>query len=167
MTGLAAKFSHLIFYMTDASLFSSLLAAAVLTLILGLGMPTPSAYIIAAVSGRPIACGRTRCPFDGRAHVLAVVRGALAMTPPVAVAAYTASAIAGGNPLAIAVTTMRLSIGAFVLPFAFMFSHELLLIGEPVFFHSVCRTWAEKIRRIARNVSVPLRRLVNAPWCSF
>jgi TRAP-type uncharacterized transport system fused permease subunit len=49
MTGLAQKFSALIFLLTSQDLFLSLLVAAALTILLGMGMPTPSAYILAAV----------------------------------------------------------------------------------------------------------------------
>ena len=49
-----------------------------------------------------------------------------AMTPPVAVAAYAAAAISGTNPLRIAVTAMRFSIVAFVIPFIFVINPLVL-----------------------------------------
>ena len=55
-----------------------------------------------------------------------------ALTPPVAVAAYAASAIANCNPLEIAVNAVKISIGAFVVPFAFLFNNALLLDGSPL-----------------------------------
>ena len=55
-----------------------------------------------------------------------------ALTPPVAVAAYAASAITQSNPLQIAVIATRLAIIAFVIPFAFLYSQELLLEGAPL-----------------------------------
>ncbi|MCZ6496215.1 MAG: TRAP transporter fused permease subunit, partial [Alphaproteobacteria bacterium] len=54
MTGLASKFAHVIYAITDAEVFFTLVIAALLTIILGLGMPTPSAYILAAVLMGPI-----------------------------------------------------------------------------------------------------------------
>jgi TRAP-type uncharacterized transport system fused permease subunit len=53
------------------------------------------------------------------------------LTPPVAVAAYAASAIANANPLEIAVNAVKISVGAFVVPFAFLFNNALLLDGKP------------------------------------
>ena len=54
MTGLAAKFAHVVYGITNANLFTTLIVAAMLTTILGLGMPTPSAYILAAVLIGPL-----------------------------------------------------------------------------------------------------------------
>jgi len=54
-----------------------------------------------------------------------------ALTPPVAVAAYAASAIANANPLEIAVNAVKISVGAFIVPFAFLFNNALLLDAKP------------------------------------
>ena len=54
------------------------------------------------------------------------------MTPPVAVAAYAASAIADANPLRIAVIAVMFSIVAFLIPFGFVYNPTLLLIGDTV-----------------------------------
>jgi len=54
MTGLASKFSFLVFVIAGDSLYLSVLVAAGVTLLLGLGMPTPSAYILAAVLISPV-----------------------------------------------------------------------------------------------------------------
>ena len=67
-----------------------------------------------------------------------------ALTPPVAVAAYAASAIANANPLEIAVNAVKISVGAFIVPFAFLFNNALLLDGKPaeiVFSHSCLPVW--------------------------
>jgi TRAP-type uncharacterized transport system fused permease subunit len=55
-----------------------------------------------------------------------------ALTPPVAVAAYAASAIADENPLKIAVSAVRLALAAFLVPFCFVYSPALLLQGTVV-----------------------------------
>ena len=52
-----------------------------------------------------------------------------AITPPVAVAAYAAAPIADANPLHIAVLAVRLALGAFVVPLAFVYNQELLMVG--------------------------------------
>jgi len=142
MTGLAAKFSHLIFFLTDADLFLSLVAAAMLTIVLGLGMPTPSAYILAAVLVGPLLINDLKVePMAGHMFLLyfAVLS---AMTPPVAVAAYAAAAIAEDNPMKIAVTAVRLALGAFVLPFAFVYANGILLIGSPADIAVACASAA-------------------------
>lgn len=130
MTGLAAKFSSLVFVMTGGTLFSSLIVGALLTILLGMGMPTPSVYILAAVLVGPVLVNLD-VPVMA-AHMFILYFASLsALTPPVAVAAYAASAIAQANPLHIAVTAVRLSIVTFLVPFAFVYSHGIVLIGSP------------------------------------
>lgn len=130
MTGLASKFSHLVFLISGADLFFSLLLAAMLTILLGLGMPTPSAYILAAVLVAPVMGNLGIDPMTGHMFLLyfAVMS---ALTPPVAVAAYAASAIADENPLTIAGNAVRIAIAAFLVPFSFVFNEALLLKGTP------------------------------------
>ena len=129
MTGLAAKFSGLIFALTGSLLFPSLLVAAAVTLVLGLGMPTPSAYIMAAVLIGPLL--ETLGVETMAAHLFLFYFAVMsAMTPPVAVAAYAASAIAEDNPLAIALTAVRLSLAAYIVPFVFIYGPELLMVGS-------------------------------------
>lgn len=129
MTGLASKFSTLIFLLSGADIFFSLLLAGALTLLLGLGMPTPSAYILAAVLVSPVL--RT-LQIDLMAGHLFLLYFAVmsALTPPVAVAAYAASAIADENPLKIAALSVKLAAAAFLIPFSFVFNHQLLLQGS-------------------------------------
>ncbi|MCG8547853.1 MAG: TRAP transporter fused permease subunit [Alphaproteobacteria bacterium] len=128
MTGLAAKFSHLVFLVSDQTVFLSLIMAAVLTIILGLGMPTPSAYILAAVLVAPVIADLNVDLMAGHLFLLyfAVMS---ALTPPVAVAAYAASAIAEENPLRIAVSAVKMALGAFLVPFSFVYNGALLLKG--------------------------------------
>ena len=128
MTGLASKFSFLVFVIAGDSLYLSVLVAAGVTLLLGLGMPTPSAYILAAVLISPVMykLGIAVLPAQLFLFYFAVMS---ALTPPVAVAAYAASAIANANPLQIAVNAVKIAVGAFVVPFAFLFNNALVLQG--------------------------------------
>jgi TRAP transporter 4TM/12TM fusion protein len=129
MTGLASKFSNLVFLLSGANEFMSLVLAAGLTLLLGLGMPTPSAYILAAVLIAPVM---NNLGIDLMAGHLFLLYFAVmsALTPPVAVAAYAASAIADENPLKIATSAVRIALAAFFIPFAFVYNPALLLQGS-------------------------------------
>ncbi|MCC0028192.1 MAG: TRAP transporter fused permease subunit [Zhengella sp.] len=130
MTGLASKFSALVFLLSGADLFSSLLIAALLTTLLGMGMPTPSAYILAAVLISPVM--RSLGIEDLQGHLFLLYFAVMsALTPPVAVAAYAASAIADENPLKIAAQSVKIAIGAFLIPFCFVYNPALLLQGSP------------------------------------
>jgi TRAP transporter 4TM/12TM fusion protein len=128
MTGLAAKFAHVIYAITEAEVFFTLVIAAGLTIILGLGMPTPSAYILAAVLIGPIMVDLKIHDLPGHMFLLyfAVMS---AITPPVAVAAYAAASIAEDNPLGIAANAVRLALAAFLVPFVFVYGPELLWLG--------------------------------------
>ncbi|HSR56318.1 MAG TPA: TRAP transporter fused permease subunit [Alphaproteobacteria bacterium] len=128
MTGLAAKFAHVIYAITDAQVFSALVVAAMVTIVLGMGMPTPSAYILAAVLIGPLMNQLNVDPLPGHMFLLyfAVMS---AITPPVAVAAYAASSIAEDNPLGIAANAVKLALAAFLVPFVFVYGPELLWLG--------------------------------------
>ena len=129
MTGLAGKFSHLMFAVTGASLFPSLLFAAGLTILLGCGMPTPSAYILAAVLVGPLLVDLHVDKLT--AHLFLLYYAVMsALTPPVAVAAYAAAPLADGNPLKIAAGACRFALAAFIVPFFFVYGPELLLMGS-------------------------------------
>ncbi len=128
MTGLAAKFAHVVYGMTDAQVFPALLVAAGLTIVLGLGMPTPSAYILAAMLMGPLL-KQLHVPDMGGHLFLLYFAVMSAITPPVAVAAYAASSIAEANPIRIAVLSVKFALGAFIVPFAFVFQPGLLLEG--------------------------------------
>jgi TRAP transporter 4TM/12TM fusion protein len=128
MTGLASKFAHVIYAITDANQLMALVIGAALTLVLGCGMPTPSAYILAAVLMGPLMNQLGIDQLPGHLFLLyfAVMS---AVTPPVAVAAYAASAIALANPITIAAHAVKLCLAAFAVPFVFVFGPELLWQG--------------------------------------
>ncbi|HSG63381.1 MAG TPA: TRAP transporter fused permease subunit, partial [Gammaproteobacteria bacterium] len=128
LTGLAGKFSFLVFSLSNGHLLTSLALAAGLCILLGMGMPTPSAYILAAVMIGDVLTGLDVDLLP--AHMFLLFFSALsALTPPVAVAAYAASSIADANPLAIAMTALRLSAVLLILPFGFVYGPELLAQG--------------------------------------
>lgn len=129
MTGLAGKVSDLILYMAGANLLLTLVITAGCVILLGMGMPTPAAYALAAAMLAPTLINEFNIPMM-QAHLFLLYFAVLsAMTPPVAVAAYAASAIADCNPLGIAVAACRLAVAAFVLPFAFVYNPGITLEG--------------------------------------
>ena len=128
MTGLAAKFAHVVYGITDAQLLPTLLIAAALTTVLGMGMPTPSAYILAAALMAPMI-EKLGVPLL-ETHMFILYYAVMsALTPPVAVAAYAAASIADDNPLYIAALAVKFALAAFVVPFVFVYAPELLLDG--------------------------------------
>ncbi|WP_111414561.1 TRAP transporter permease [Billgrantia lactosivorans] len=129
MTGLGGKFADLVYLLAGDTAFLALIISAILAIILGMGMPTPSAFILAAVLVGPTLLGLDFSVLQTNMFILyfAVLS---AMTPPVAVAAFAASAIADAKPLEIATGAVRLAITAFIVPFAFVYGEGLLMVGD-------------------------------------
>jgi TRAP transporter 4TM/12TM fusion protein len=130
ITDLSGKFSSMLFSFAPDQIVFVLLITMFVTVILGMGMPTPATYVLAAVLAAPaiIALG---VPVLA-AHLFIVYYASMsAITPPVAVAAFAAASIAKANPLHIAVLACRLGVVAFLLPYAFVFRPALLLEGAP------------------------------------
>jgi len=129
MTGLATKFGHLVLLATGSDLFLSLVATAIITILFGLGLPTSASYILTAVLIAPVLVKLGLSVLA--AHMFILYYAVLSnVTPPVAVAAYAASAIAQANPLYIALSACRLCIVAFIVPFSFAYGEGLLLKGS-------------------------------------
>ena len=129
MTGLAAKLSALVFLITGDLIWLTLVVAAIMTIILGMGMPTVSSYILAAVLIGPLLI-KLGIP-EMAAHLFLLYYAVLsAITPPVAVAAFAAASIADANPMKISFKGVQFAVGAFLLPFFFVLDPSLLGEGE-------------------------------------
>ena len=127
MTGLGMKAANVIMAISGADPVITLMIAAVVTIILGLGMPTPSAYILAAVLVGP-ALAKLGYPLL-QSHMFLLYYAILsALTPPIAVAALAAAAIAEEDPFKIAFDAVKLAAVGFLLPFVFIWNPAI--IGE-------------------------------------
>lgn len=132
MTGLAGKVSELLVLAGGSNLEVILVIAAGVTIFLGMGMPTPAAYALAAALLAPTLVNVFSLGLM-QAHLFLLYFAVMsAMTPPVAVAAYAAAAIAFDNPMKIAVAACRLCVAAFMLPFAFVYTPGILFNGAPL-----------------------------------
>lgn len=113
---------------------SVLLAAiltAVISIILGMGVPATASYIIVATISVPILTKLGVVPIA--AHMFAFYFAALSsITPPVALAAYAAAGIAGESPNKVGMESVRLGLIGFIVPFFFIFNPTLLLTGGTV-----------------------------------
>jgi len=130
MTDLTGKISSAMFVLAKGNEVLTLIIATVVVIVLGMGMPTPAVYALAAVLAAPalLALDVPMLP----AHLFIVYFASMsAITPPVAVAAFAAGSIARANPMAIGLLCCRLAIVAFIIPFVFIYHPGLLLIGSP------------------------------------
>jgi TRAP-type uncharacterized transport system fused permease subunit len=92
-----------------------------------MGLPTTANYVVTATIAAPILLSQFDVPIIV-AHMFVFYFGILAdITPPVCLAAYAGSGIAGSNPMKTGVTALRIAIAGFIIPFAFVLQPELLL----------------------------------------
>lgn len=129
LTGLGGRFSSLLLSAAGESQALAFVLAMLISIVLGMGMPTTAAYAIAAAVVAPALQQFGISPLAAHMFVFycAVIS---AITPPVAIAAFAGAAIAGGKPFPTSIAAMRFGIAAFVLPFMFYTSPEILLQGS-------------------------------------
>ncbi len=129
LTGLAGKFTLLLFQLSGGLMLPSLLLAGVVLILLGTGMPTTATYIMGVALLAPIFIGKFGMPVM-EVHMFMLFYASLsAISPPVAVAAFAAAAIAKANPFKLMPYACKLSVGGFVLPFFFVFNPGILMQG--------------------------------------
>ncbi len=129
-TGLANVLSSLVQSASQIHPIFALLLTMLMCIVLGMGVPTTANYVIMASMVAPILMRSLSLPVLA-AHMFVFYFGIVAdITPPVALAAYAGSAIAKSNPLKTGVTATRLAITAFIVPYIFAFSPEMLIIGS-------------------------------------
>ncbi len=131
VTGLASTIINVIVLMAGDFVIVGLVFTMICCLILGMGVPTTANYCIMASTCAPILIQLGIDPIC--AHFFVFYFGIAAdITPPVALAAYAASAIAKSRPMMTAVNATKLGIAKFVVPYIFCFSPVLLMVGDDV-----------------------------------
>ena len=116
-----------LFSIETLALLFTLMMTAVVCILMGCGIPTTANYIIMVAVAAPVLSMMNVEPLV--AHFFVFYYGVLAdVTPPVALAAYAASGIAGANAFKAGNTAFRLSMGKALVPFMFVFSPSLLLV---------------------------------------
>lgn len=129
LTGLSGKFTLLLFELSGGLLIPSLGLAAVVLILLGMGMPTTGVYIMGIALLAPVFVGKFGLP-TMEVHMFMLFYSCMsAITPPVAVAAFAAGSIAKANPFRLAGYACKLAVGGFVLPFYFLFNNGILMQG--------------------------------------
>ena len=127
-SGLGISFSQLLTEATGGSLFYLALLTALASVILGMGMPTTPAYIMLAVLAVPAMTSLGVLPIT--AHLFCVFYSTASMiTPPVCLAVFAASTLSGAPIGKIAWQAIKLAFAGYVVPFIFLFSPALALIG--------------------------------------
>lgn len=155
LTGLGAKLAGLILKVSGGNLFVTLVLTMIVTIILGMGMPTTASYIIAATvvapaltnMGVPVLC----------AHMFVFYFACMAaITPPVAIASYAAAGLAKTNPNTTGWVAFKLGLCAFIVPYMFVYSNALLGVGTP---------WVIIRSAVTAVVGVIFFGMAIAGWC--
>ena len=129
MTGLGQIFISGIVSIAGNNLIIALMLTMVCCIILGMGVPTTANYIIMATTCAPILITGMNMDIIA-ANMFVFYFGIVAdITPPVALAAYAGSAIAGANPMKTAFNATMLAIAAFIIPYVFAYNEALLFIN--------------------------------------
>ena len=127
MTGLANMMINGIVALAGNQVFIALFLTMLCCIVLGMGVPTTANYCIMAATCAPILI-RMGVPAVA-AHFFVFYFGIVAdLTPPVALAAYAGAAIAQANPMKTALTSTKLAVAAFIVPYVFALNPAMLLI---------------------------------------
>ena len=130
ITGLGLKFSSIVVSASGGSLFLGIILVGVASFVLGMGLPSSSAYIVLATMAAPalIDLGGMNAV---TAHMI-IFWFSLdsCYTPPVCIPAYTAAAIAEADPMKTGWTSFKAAKGLYVIPFLFAYSPAILLNGN-------------------------------------
>ena len=129
ITGIGPLLAQTVMSVAGTNLYILLLFTAVLSLILGMGMPLTPAYIFLAIMVAPIL---EKAGLDViSAHLFIIYWGLFSfMTPPVAVGAFTAAAMVDADPMKVGFKSMTFATILYFVPFYFVLNPAMILRGE-------------------------------------
>ena len=130
-TGLGQALTLILAAIGENNLWLLLILTAIISILLGMGMPTSAIYLLLATMIAPSLIKLGVNPIS--AHLFVLYFGLMSMiTPPVAIAAFAAASLAGAKPMETGMTAVRLGWIAYIIPFVFVLSPNLLMQGEAV-----------------------------------
>ncbi len=128
LTGVGTRLPSVILPLAQENLFLALVLIMVSSIVLGMGLPSAVCYLLMATLIGPVLSDLGVVPLA--AHLFIFYFGMMSMvTPPVALAAYTAASIAGTGIMATGLAAFRFALVGFTLPYMFVFRPELLLLS--------------------------------------
>ncbi len=135
LTGLGLKMGAGLVALAHGKLFITLLLTMISSIILGMGAPTTANYLITSTitATAIVKCIYGNAPITAEqllpAHMFAFYFGIIAdVTPPVALAAIAGAAIAKAKPMKTAVNATKLAVGAFIVPYMFIYNPQMLML---------------------------------------
>ncbi len=140
LTGIGLVMTEFVEFISGGNLVLILIFTAIISLILGMGLPTTANYIVVSTLMAPVivtlgAQNGLIVPLIA-VHMFVFYFGILADdTPPVGLAAFAAAAIAKSDPIKTGIQGFTYDIRTAILPFLFIFNTELLMIGIDSWWH--------------------------------
>jgi len=128
-TGVNLLFANQVVKLSHGNQFITLLLVAIVCLVLGMGMTTSAVYISVATIMAPALIRLGIEPLC--AHLFVLYYGCICViTPPVALASFTAAGISGASPSKTGWTSFRIGLVAFLVPFIFVYQPVMLMYGS-------------------------------------
>ncbi len=125
MTGVSLSLARELINLVGDNLFLILIAGAVTSFVLGMGMTVSAVYVFLAIVMAPALTGMGINPIA--AHLFVIYWATVSyITPPVALASFAAANIAGTPPMSTSLTAMRLGAVKYIVPFAFVLNPALV-----------------------------------------
>ncbi|WP_044895370.1 TRAP transporter permease [Bacillus alveayuensis] len=126
MTGIGSTLAFNIVELTDGILWLILIVVMLTCIVLSMGLPSTALYIVVAVTAAPALIEAGVQPLA--AHFFVFWFGALSnITPPVALASYTAAGLAGANAMKTSWEAIKISLPGFIIPFMIVYNPIILL----------------------------------------
>ena len=129
LSGVGIKLSEMIIGASSGNVFLALILAASVCLILGMGIPTTAAYVLAASVVGPALQMMGIVPLSAHMFIFycALLSG---LTPPVCTAVFAAATIANARWDKVAGVAIRLAAMKYIIPFFFIYRPSILLMGH-------------------------------------
>ena len=169
LTGIGLVMTEIVELLSGGNLMLMLCLVAVISLILGMGLPTTANYIVVSTLMAPVvvelgAQNGLIVPLIA-VHLFVFYFGLMAdVTPPVGLASFAAAAIARTDPIKTGVTAFFYSMRTAILPFLFIFNTQLLMIGITGPFHFVLTVASAIVAMLVFAAATQGYFLVRSRW---
>ena len=169
LTGIGLVMTELVELLSGGNLMLMLVLVAVISLILGMGLPTTANYIVVSTLMAPVvvelgAQSGLIVPLIA-VHMFVFYFGLMAdVTPPVGLASFAAAAIAKSDPIRTGVTAFFYSMRTAILPFLFIFNTQLLMIGLDGPLHLILTVVSATIAMLVFAAATQGYFVVRSKW---
>jgi TRAP transporter 4TM/12TM fusion protein len=169
LTGIGLVMTEVVELVSGGNLMLMLFMVALISLVLGMGLPTTANYIVVSTLMAPVvvelgAQSGLLVPLIA-VHLFVFYFGLMAdVTPPVGLASFAAAAISRSDPIKTGVTAFFYSLRTAILPFLFIFNTQLLLIGIPSVWHLALTVVSATVAMLVFAAATQGFFLVRSRW---